>query len=164
MSAASLDQHADTTSSTDRIEKQVTLRAPRARVWRALTDAAEFGTWFGMKLEGPIVAGTTVRGRVTIPKYEHLTLELVVERIEPQRLFSYRWHPGATDPAYDYSKEPMTLVEFRLADAADGGTSLVIVESGFDQLPVSRRASAFRSNDGGWTQQVRNIERHVTSG
>jgi uncharacterized protein YndB with AHSA1/START domain len=149
-------------SSTDRIEKRVLLKAPRSRVWRAITDHAEFGSWFGMKLEGPFAAGKSVRGKVTIPKYEHLTLELAVERIEPERLFSYRWHPGATDPKADYSQEPMTLVEFRLADA-EGGTSLEIIESGFDELPAARRSAAFRGNEGGWTSQVKNIERHVSA-
>ena len=145
---------------TDRIEKEVVLRAPRARVWRALTDAAEFGTWFGARLEGAFEAGAALRGRITIPGYEHMTLELWVERIEPQRYFSYRWHPYAIDPAVDYSQEPTTLVEFTLTDAP-GGTRLSIVESGFDRIPVSRRAEAWRKNDGGWSAQLRNIERHV---
>jgi uncharacterized protein YndB with AHSA1/START domain len=103
-----------------------------------------------------------VIGRITIPKYEHVTLEFVVQRVEAQHLFSYRWHPYAVDAAVDYSKEPMTLVEFHLSDA-EGGTLLRIVESGFDTLPASRRAEAFRANDGGWTSQIKNIERYVTA-
>lgn len=146
---------------TDRIEKKVVLRATRARVWRALTTAEEFGEWFGVKLEAPFVEGATIRGRITTPEYEHLTGEWMVERIEPERYFAYRWHPYAVDPKVDYSHEPTTLVEFRL-DEADGGTALTIVESGFDRIPLSRRAEAFRMNEGGWAEQVKNIERYVT--
>jgi uncharacterized protein YndB with AHSA1/START domain len=148
-------------TSTDRIEKEIFLRAPRSRVWRAITSPEEFGAWFRVKLDGAFAEGATVRGRITYPGYEHLTMEMVVERIEPERLFAYRWHPGATDPKVDYSSEPMTLVEFRL-DQANGGTLLKIVESGFDRIAAARRAEAFRMNDGGWTEQIRNIERHVT--
>jgi uncharacterized protein YndB with AHSA1/START domain len=147
-------------SSTDRIQRQIQLAAPVARVWRALTDAAEFGEWFRIHTDGPFVAGGTVRARVTKPGYEHLTLELRVERIEPERLFSYRWHPYAIDAKADYSAEPPTLVEFRL-EPRDGGTWLTVTESGFDQLPPQRRDEAFRMNDGGWAIQLTNIERHV---
>lgn len=148
--------------STDRIEKKVTIRASRARVWRAIADAKEFGEWFRVNLEGAFKQGATIRGKVTHPGYEHLTLEIQVERIEPERYFSYRWHPYAIDPAVDYSAEPTTLVEFRLADSDGGGTLLTIVESGFDQIPADRRETAFRMNDGGWAQQTKNIERYVT--
>ncbi|HEY3131388.1 MAG TPA: SRPBCC family protein [Acidobacteriota bacterium] len=150
-----------TTIVTDRIEKRVLLRAPRSRVWRALADADEFGTWFGVKLEGPFTEGATVRGQITYPGYEHLTMEVVVERIEPERYLSYRWHPYAVDPDSDYSREPMTLVEFRLDETGEG-TLLTIVESGFDRIPLARRAEAFRMNEGGWIEQTRNIERHVS--
>ncbi len=149
------------TTDTDRIEKRVLLRAPRSRVWRAIADAEEFGTWFRVKLEGPFVQGAAVRGRVTYPGYEHVTMELVVEGIEPERYFAYRWHPNAVDPRADYSSEPTTLVEFRLEDV-DGGTLLTIVESGFEQIPLSRRAQAFRANEQGWAEQVRSVERHVS--
>lgn len=148
-------------TSTDRIEKTVTLRAPRARVWRALTAADEFGTWFRVKLDGAFREGATVRGRITHPGYEHVTMEMQVERIEPERYFSYRWHPYAVDPSVDYAAEPATLVEFTLEEAG-GGTVLTIVESGFDRVPVARRAEAFRMNDAGWTEQLKNIERHVS--
>ena len=148
-------------TSTDRIEKTVTLRAPRSRVWRAITNAEEFGAWFRVKLEGPFAEGATVRGRITHPGYEHVTMEVLVERIEPEQYFAYRWHPFAIDPRVDYSPEPTTLVEFRL-DEADGGTVLTIVESGFDRLPPGRRAEAFRMNEGGWTEQIANIGRHVS--
>jgi uncharacterized protein YndB with AHSA1/START domain len=150
-----------TLTSTDRIEKTVILRAPRARVWRALTAAEEFGAWFRVKLEGAFSEGATIRGQILHPGYEHMTLEMVIDRIEPERYFSYRWHPHAVDPTVDYSPEPMTLVEFTLEDAG-GGTLLRIVESGFDRVPSARRDEAFRMNTGGWTEQLKNIERHVS--
>ncbi|MBP1773624.1 MAG: hypothetical protein H6P99_2787 [Holophagaceae bacterium] len=149
-------------SSTDCIRKKIHLRAPRARVWKALADATEFGTWFGMKLEGGFIPGQSVHGRITHPGYEHIRLEVKVERMEPESLFSYRWHPYPMDPKKDYSKEPMTLVEFHL-QAVEDGTLLQVVESGFDQLPPERRDEAFRMNDGGWTSQMARIERHVAS-
>jgi len=148
-------------TDTDRIEKTVMLRAPRSRVWRAITAADQFGTWFGVKLEGPFAEGAAARGKITYPGYEHLTLEMLVDRIEPERYFAFRWHPYAIDPDVDYSAEPTTLVEFRL-DEAPGGTLLTIVESGFDRIPLARRAEAFRMNEGGWTEQVKNIERYVS--
>ena len=147
-------------SATDRIEKTVLLRAPRSRVWRALTRHEEFGTWFRVKLDGPFVVGKRVTGRVTYPGYEHVRFEAVVERMEAEERFSYRWHPYAVDPKLDYSKEPMTLVDFRLEDE-DGGTRLTVVESGFDAIPAGRRDEAFRMNTGGWEAQMENIERHV---
>jgi uncharacterized protein YndB with AHSA1/START domain len=150
-----------TKASSDRIEKKILLRAPRARVWRALTDAAEFGAWFRVKLEGAFEAGKRVRGRVTYPGYEHVTFEVLVERIEPQRTFSLRWHPAAVDPAVDYSKEPTTLVEFELEEAAEG-TLLRMVESGFDRIPAGRRDEAFRMNSEGWEIQMENVRRHVS--
>ncbi len=149
------------TTGTDRIEKKVLLKAPRSRVWRAIADAEEFGAWFRVKLERPFAPGATVRGRITYPGYEHVTMEVVVERIEPEQYLSYRWHPNAVDPGADYSSEPTTLVEFHLEEA-EGGTLLTIAESGFDRIPLSRRAEAFRANDQGWAEQARNIERHVS--
>ena len=146
--------------NTDRIEKKVVLRAPRSRVWRALTNAEEFGAWFGVRLESPFAQGARVQGRITNPGYEHLTMEITIEKLSPERLFSYRWHPYAIDPAVDYSNEPTTLVEFHLEDVAEG-TQLTVVESGFDQIPVARRAEAFRKNDEGWSQQVKSIARYV---
>jgi uncharacterized protein YndB with AHSA1/START domain len=148
-------------TSTDRIEKRIVLRAPRPRVWRALTDAAEFGAWFGVKLEGAFGAGQNVRGRITHPGYEHLTMEVTVERMDEGSFFSFRWHPYAVDPNVDYSAEPTTLVEFRLEDV-EGGTLLTVVESGFDRIPEGRRAEAFRMNEGGWAAQMENIQRHVS--
>jgi uncharacterized protein YndB with AHSA1/START domain len=147
-------------TSTDRIEKRVTLRALRSRVWQALTSADEFGAWFRVKLEGAFAEGATIRGRITQPGYEQVTMEVLVERIDPEHYFAFRWHPYGIDPKVDYSKEPTTLVEFRLEEAA-GGTVLTIVESGFDRIPLARRDEAFRMNDGGWTEQLKNIERHV---
>lgn len=150
----------DKPQGTDRIEKRFEVRAPRARVWRAIANATEFGTWFGMKLEGDFVAGATIRGRLTIPQFDHLTLEMQVVRIEPERYFAYRWHPYAIDPKVDYSTEPTTLVEFHLEEIPDG-TAVTIVESGFDRIPLARRAEAFRMNEQGWTGQAKNLAGHV---
>jgi uncharacterized protein YndB with AHSA1/START domain len=148
-------------TTTDRIEKRVVLRAPRSRVWRALVDSNEFGQWFKVKLNGPFKEGTTVRGQITHPGYEHVVMEVFVERIQPESYFAYRWHPYAIDPKVDYSGEPTTLVEFQLEESGDG-TILTIVESGFDRIPLARRDEAFRMNDAGWTGQAKNIEKHVT--
>jgi len=147
-------------TSTDRIEKKIVLRADRSRVWRALTDAEEFGTWFRVKLEGRFAAGQRIRGKVSYPGYEHLTMDVTVERMDPEELFSFRWHPAAVAPNVDYTGEPTTLVEFRLAKV-DEGTQLTVVESGFDKLPPERRAEAFRMNSEGWATQMENIRRHV---
>jgi uncharacterized protein YndB with AHSA1/START domain len=148
-------------SATDRIEKRVVLKAPQSRVWKAIADSAEFGKWFGVKFEEPFSARTTMQGRITIPEYEHLKAEFQIERIEPESYLSYRWHPYALDPAVDYSHEPTTLVEFRLEPSGDG-TVLTIVESGFDRIPLARRAEAFRMNDDGWTQQMQHVEAYVS--
>lgn len=148
--------------STDRIEKEILLQAPKKRVWHALTDAAEFGAWFGVKLLGPFVVGEGVKGQITTPGYEHLTMELTVERMEEERLFSFRWHPYAVDPKVDYSSEATTLVEFTLKDEK-GDTRITVVESGFDKIPEARRAEAYRMNEGGWAAQMGNIERYVSA-
>lgn len=148
-------------SSTDRIERAVQLNAPRARVWQALSNAEEFGAWFGVAFAGKkFEVGERVHGQITYPGYEHLVFEILIERLEPERLFSFRWHPAAVDPAVDYSAEPTTLVEFELADA-DNGTLLRVVESGFDKVPPERRLEAFRMNSGGWDEQMKNIARYV---
>ncbi|MFM9995996.1 MAG: SRPBCC family protein [Phycisphaerales bacterium] len=149
-------------SSTDRIEKSIEIKASPARVWRALTDHREFGAWFRVNLEGPFLPGKTARGRITYPGYEHLVMEVTVETLEPERLFSFRWHPYAVEPGVDYSKEPPTLVEFRLRKTP-GGTHLSVTESGFDAIPAGRRAEAFRMNSSGWAEQVKNILNHVTA-
>ena len=145
---------------SDRIEKTVELKAPVSRVWRALTDHHEFGKWFRVQLDGPFVPGQVSRGHITHPGYEHLRWEAVVVKMEPERLFSFSWHPYAIDPNEDYSAEPPTLVEFTLEKTATG-TLLRIVESGFDKLPSWRRDEAFRMNDKGWSIQVENIAQHV---
>ena len=145
------------------IEKRIELAAPIARVWRALTDYREFGEWFRVALEGPFVPGQSAQGHITYPGYEHLVMEVVVQKMEPEWLFSFTWHPYAIDPQTDYSQEPPTLVEFRL-QAVPGGTVLTITESGFEQLPPHRRDQAFRMNEGGWAQQLKNIEGHVAKG
>lgn len=148
-------------STTDRIEKKLEIDAPRSRVWRAITSAKEFSTWFRVDLKGEFAEGATVRGAVTHPGYEHMKVEIQVQRIDAERYFAYRWHPYPNDVKVDYSTEPTTLVEFFLAESG-GGTDLTIVESGFDKLPADRRAEAFRSNEGGWNGQIKNIARHVT--
>jgi uncharacterized protein YndB with AHSA1/START domain len=150
----------DEPQAGDRIEKRFEVGARRSRVWRAISDAEEFGAWFGMKLDRSFAPGATVLGRLTIPGYEHITLEILVERIEPEGYFSYRWHPYPMNPAIDYTAEPTTLVEFRLEETA-GGTAVMITESGFNQLPASRRAEAFRMNEGGWASQSRKLAAYV---
>jgi len=143
-----------------RIEKRIELKAPVSRVWRALTDAREFGEWFLVALDGPFAPGQVSRGHITYPGYEHVRWEAVVRKMEPERLFSYTWHPYSIDPNIDYSKEEPTLVEFRLEPIA-GGTLLTVTESGFEKIPGDRRLEAIRKNDGGWTEQMKNIERYV---
>lgn len=149
---------------SDRIIKQIELKAPVSRVWRALTDYREFGEWFRVKLEGPFVPGQVSRGQMTYPGYEHLKWEAVVQKLEPERLFSFTWpHPESfeqKDYQADYSKEPSTLVEFRLEKTANG-TLLTVTESGFDKLPADRRLEAFRRNEGGWAEQMKNIEGYI---
>jgi uncharacterized protein YndB with AHSA1/START domain len=158
--------------STDRIEKKILLNAPADRVWRALADSTEFGSWFGMKFEGPFVPGTSARG-IIVPTtvnaevaraqkpYEGLRVELAIEQMEPERLLSFRWHPGAVDPSIDYSVEPTTLVVFQLEQVPEG-VQLTITESGFDRIPLSRRAKAFASNEGGWTMVLQLIGEHLS--
>jgi uncharacterized protein YndB with AHSA1/START domain len=154
---------------SDRIEKRIVLKAPVSRVWRALTDYREFGQWFKVNLDGPFTPGQVSRGNITYPGYEHVTWEARVEKIEPERVFSFDW-PHArsfekTGKPIDYSNSPRTLVEFRLEPILDpipGGTLLVLTESGFDSIPDDWRREAFRRNDGGWTEQIKNIESYVT--
>ncbi|MFC3650850.1 SRPBCC family protein [Dyella humi] len=150
-------------TSTDRIERQIHIKAPRSKVWRALADAESFGDWFGVALKGKrFVAGEPCEGNITYPGYEHLVWNVMVERIEPERLLSFRWHPYAIDPDVDYSNEPATLVQFELEETAEG-TLLRLVESGFDQIPAHRRAEAFRMNSGGWDTQMKNIDAYVAT-
>jgi uncharacterized protein YndB with AHSA1/START domain len=145
---------------TDRIEKRIELKAPVSRVWKAIMDHEEFGQWFRVKLEAPFVAGQVARGRVTHPGYEHVIWQAVVQQIEPERLFSFTWHPYAVDQSVDYSKEEPTLVEFRV-EPRGSGTLLTVTESGFDKLPAARRDEAFLRNEGGWARQMENIRTHV---
>ena len=144
----------------DRIEKSIELNAPVSRVWRALADHREFGEWFKVKLDGPFVAGHVSSGHITHPGYEHVAWEAVVRKMDPERLFSYTWHPYAVEPGVDYSKEKPTLVEFRL-EKSENGTLLTLAESGFESLPNARREKAFHMHENGWTEQMRNIERYV---
>ena len=150
-------------TSTDRIERKILLKASRARVWRALSNAEEFGEWFGVNFKGKtFVAGKAVQGNVTYPGYEHVVMEVFIERVEPERLLSWRWHPAAIDPAVDYSQEPTTLVVFELQEA-DGGILLTVVESGLDKIPLARRATVLRLNTSGWDEQMVNIKKHVAA-
>lgn len=147
----------------DRIEKTIELKAPVARVWKALTDHEQFGQWFQVKLEGPFAVGKMTRGMITYPGYEHMQWEATVQAMEPERLFSFRWCPYGGDPKVDYSNEPHTLVEFKLEPTAEG-SRLTISESGFAALPDEpRRVDAFRRNEWGWNEQVKSITAYVES-
>jgi uncharacterized protein YndB with AHSA1/START domain len=156
---------------TDRIQKQIVLRAPRERVWSAISDAKKFGTWFGVEFDGPFVAGSRLSGKIAPTKvdpevakmqqpYAGKRFEFSVERIEPMRNISFRWHPFAVEEGIDYSKEPTTLIVFELEEIS-GGTRLTITESGFDKIPLARRAKAFAANEGGWTHQLKLIEKYL---
>jgi uncharacterized protein YndB with AHSA1/START domain len=152
----------NTASDTDRIERSIVINAPLERVWRAVANAEEFGAWFGVNLKGMSFApGQRTRGHITHPGYEHIWFDVAVERVEPQELLSFRWHPFAIDPAVDYSDEEPTLVTFTLQDAPGKGTLLTVVESGFDKVPPHRRLEAFRMNSQGWDAQMQNIARHL---
>jgi uncharacterized protein YndB with AHSA1/START domain len=150
---------------SDCIEKKLELTAPVSRVWRALTEYREFGEWFRVKLEGPFVEGQVSRGNMTYPGYEHVKWEAVVQKIEPERLFSFTWaHPKSFHRAEyspDYSNDPKTLVEFTL-EKTNGGTLLTLTESGFETIPADRRGEVLRRNEGGWSEQLKNISNHVT--
>jgi uncharacterized protein YndB with AHSA1/START domain len=158
-------------TSTDRIEKSVVLRAPRERVWRAISDSKQFGSWFGVEFDAPFVAGKTMVGKLVgtivdaeVAKrqeaYKGHRFEFAVDRVEPMRFFSFRWHPFAMDSSVDYSKEPSTLVAFVLEEVQDG-TRLTVTESGFDQIPIERRAKAFSANEGGWAAQMKLVEKYL---
>jgi uncharacterized protein YndB with AHSA1/START domain len=157
--------------NTDRIEKKILLRAPRKRIWSALSDSTEFGTWFGVKFDGPFKPGASMRGVIVTTTvnadvakaqqpYKGLPFEITIEQMEPERLFSFRWHPYAIDRTVDYSTEPTTLVVFALEDAANG-VMLTVTESGFDQIQLERRAKAFTANEGGWSLMVKVLEEYV---
>jgi uncharacterized protein YndB with AHSA1/START domain len=157
--------------NTDRIEKRIVLRAARERVWSAISEAKQFGTWFGVEFEGDFVVGSQLKGKIVPTKvdadiakaqepYSGMPFHIFVERIEPMRVFAFRWHPYAIEPGQDYTKEPTTLVTFELQEAP-GGTSLTITESGFDQIPLERRAKAFTENEQGWTAQTQLIQKYL---
>jgi uncharacterized protein YndB with AHSA1/START domain len=149
-------------NSTDRIEKQIVLRAPRTRVWQALADVEQFSAWFGIKLEGSFAPGASAHGQFELPGHGNVTVEIAIERMDPESGMSYRWHPYAFEPGVDYASEPTTLVEFQLEEVAEG-TRLTVVESGFDRIAAARRAEAFHMNDAGWAEQLQNIARYVAS-
>jgi uncharacterized protein YndB with AHSA1/START domain len=157
--------------SMDRIEKKILLRAPRKRVWRALSDSTEFGSWFGMKFDGPFTPGAIMRGVLSPTKvnadvakaqkqYEGMAFEITIEQMEPERLFSFRWHPNAVERGVDYSHEPTTLIVFTLEEVANG-VMLTVTESGFDRIPLARRAKAFTANEQGWSMVVKLIEAYL---
>jgi|ERR1700674_2945677 uncharacterized protein YndB with AHSA1/START domain len=157
--------------SMDRIEKKILLRAPRKRVWRALSDSTEFGSWFGMKFDGPFTPGATMRGVISPTKvnaevakaqkeHEGMAFEITIEQMEPERLFSFRWHPFAVERGVDYSAEPTTLIVFILEETAEG-VLLTVTESGFDRIPRARRAKAFTANEQGWIMVVKLIEEYL---
>src|SRR4029434_2011382 len=139
--------------SKDQIEKSVVLEAPRAQVWRALSDAKSFGEWFGVQLTGLFAPGARIRGKVTLKGYEDLPIEFRIERMEPERFLSWQWHPYAIDPQIDYSAEPTTFVVLELEEIP-GGTRLWVRESGFEAIPSSRRREAYDANEKGWTMQM----------
>jgi len=158
-------------STTDRIEKKILLRAPLTRVWRALSDSREFGTWFGVKFDAPFKPGARITGKIVgtsvdpevakaQKQYEHVPFEITVDRIEPERLFSFRWHPNATEAGVDYSKEPTTLIEFTLEEVSNG-VLLTVTESGFDQIPLARRVKAFTANEQGWAMVIKLVEKYL---
>jgi uncharacterized protein YndB with AHSA1/START domain len=158
--------------STDRIKKQILIRAPHGRVWQALANSKEFGTWFGVDLEGPFVAGKKVSGVIVGTKadaevakmqqaYAGKRLDLEVVEVEPERLLALRWHPHAIEDGVDYSAEPTTLIEFTLEDV-EGGVMLTVTESGFDQIPIARRAKAFEANSGGWEIMVKVLDKYAS--
>ncbi|MBD9614538.1 SRPBCC family protein [Pseudomonas sp. PDM02] len=147
--------------ASDRIERKILLKAPRSQVWRVLAHAEAFGQWFGVALEGKrFVAGEWTQGQVTYPGYEHVLWNVLVERVEPERVFSFRWHPYAVRADVDYSQEPTTLVKFELEDHPEG-TLLKVSESGFDHIPQTRREKAFRMDSRGWEEQMNNIEQFL---
>ena len=148
-----------TSTATDRIEREIRLRHPRSKVWRALTDYREFGRWFGVVFTEPFVVGSRLKGRITHPGYEHLTMDILIERMEPERLLAWRWHPGSVQDE-EILADPETLVVFELHEVP-GGTRLTVVETGFDRIPMARRAGAFAENSEGWTEQMKNIEAHL---
>jgi uncharacterized protein YndB with AHSA1/START domain len=157
--------------NTDRIEKKILLRAPRARVWRALTNSTEFGNWFGMAFDGPfrpgarmngIIVGTKVNAEVAALQKAHegKKFEITIEQMEPEKLFSFRWHPHAVDPNVDYSGEPTTLIAFKLEEKPEG-ILVTVTESGFDQIPLARRAEAFEANEKGWGLVIKLVEEYL---
>jgi uncharacterized protein YndB with AHSA1/START domain len=160
--------------TTDRIEKKVLLKAPLDRVWRAISDSSEFGRWFGVRFDGPFVAGESVRGVITPTQVDDEVAKMQephsgraqtwqIVAVEPQKRLAFRWHPFAVESGVDYAKEPTTLVEFTL-EAAGDGVWLRIVESGFDAIAAERRARAYEANSGGWAKQVQLVQKYLALG
>jgi uncharacterized protein YndB with AHSA1/START domain len=166
-----MELHTEGKTTGDRIEMATQLKASRARVWRAISDPQELGAWFGLRADGPFTPGATVTATIApttvdaeVAKeqrpFEGMKFEMIIERVEPERLFSFRWHPFAVDRGVDYEKEPTTLVALALDDTRDGVT-LTVTESGFERLPANRRAAAFAANQQGWAKQLELIQRYL---
>src|SRR5688572_28291847 len=153
----------DMSTHSNQIQKTIVIKAPRKKVWQALSDSKEFGKWFGANIQDSFKPGAPARGKITTKGYEHVNMEMTIDRIVPEQVISWRWHPAATDPGHDYSQEPKMLVQFTLEDNKDGGTRLSMVETGFESLPPSRRDIALKMNEEGWSAQMKNIDRYVAS-
>lgn len=149
------------TKMKSKIEKQIELKAPQSKVWQALADHEKFGEWFRVKIDAPFEVGKASTGHITYPGYEHVKWIATVEKIEPEHTLAFSWHPYACDENRDYSDEPTTYVEFTLKPI-EGGTLLTVIESGFENIPEDRRDEAFRMNEGGWAEQMLNIEKYVS--
>lgn len=149
-----------TTADTNRIDRTIDVNAPPDRVWRALTTAADLATWFHVRIEGEIAPGSEVWMTSTSPGYEGQRFLVRVTEMTPPRRFAWQWHPGAVDPAIDYSKEPWTTVTFTL-EPSGGGTRLSVSETGFNEISVARRAKVFADNSGGWTEVIVWIQQHA---
>jgi uncharacterized protein YndB with AHSA1/START domain len=152
-----------TTTDTNTVERSILIKGSRERVWRALTNAEEFGAWFGANLSGQVFEpGRRARGLMTEPGMEHMYFDVVVERMQPQETMSFHWHPYAVLPDVDYSQEEPTLVTFTLKDAPGDGILLTVLESGFDNIPQHRRREAFEMHSKGWEYQLQNVARHAS--
>lgn len=147
-------------TNENRIERSIELKAPLSKVWKAITDHKEFGQWFGCQFDGPFVVGKTIPGKLNFPDFDHMQWAVDVKKMEPERLFSFTWHPYPADPAIDYTKETPTLVEFKL-QSIPGGTLLTVIESGFENIPANRRLEAFRMDTEGWIEQLENVAKYV---
>ncbi|MGP1393879.1 MAG: SRPBCC family protein [Inquilinaceae bacterium] len=145
----------------DQIVRTIDLKAPVERVWKALTDHEEFGSWFRLSLHEPFELGEVTFGETRYPGHEGLPFWAEVVVMDEPRFFSFVWpmdesiQPDAPD-----LDQKVTLVEFTLEPTASG-SRLTVRESGFEKLPEERRLQAFRDNQGGWDVQTMNIKEFV---